>query len=200
MKNIIFNIINKYGYIGITFLIAIENLIPPIPSEVILSFSGFVCNFAKLNLFFIIISSTLGSIIGAFILYYLAYFLGPKLLDLKLLNFLGLKKEKVNKSINHFKNNGYKSIFFGRFVPIIRSFISIPAGISKMDIKLFFLLTTCGSLIWNTIFVLAGYFLKDKWDLLSSFFDKYSILIFLFAIIFYLIFKKIKSRKIITVK
>lgn len=200
MKNIIFNIINKYGYIGITFLIAIENLIPPIPSEVILSFSGFVCNFAKLNLFFIIISSTLGSIIGAFILYYLAYFLGPKLLDLKLLNFLGLKKEKVNKSINHFKNNGYKSIFFGRFVPIIRSFISIPAGISKMDIKLFFLLTTCGSLIWNTIFVLAGYFLKDKWDLLSSFFDKYSILIFLFAIIFYLILKKIKSRKIITVK
>lgn len=200
MKNIIFNIINKYGYIGITFLIAIENLIPPIPSEVILSFSGFVCNFAKLNLFFIIISSTLGSVIGAFILYYLAYFLGPKLLDLKLLNFLGLKKDKVNKSINHFKNNGYKSIFFGRFVPIIRSFISIPAGISKMDIKLFFLLTTCGSLIWNTIFVLAGYFLKDKWNLLSTFFDKYSLLIFLFAIVFYLIFKKIKSKKIITVK
>lgn len=200
MKNIIFNIINKYGYIGITFLIAIENLIPPIPSEVILSFSGFICNFAKLNLFFIIISSTLGSVIGAFILYYLAYFLGPKLLDLKLLNFLGLKKDKVNKSINHFKNNGYKSIFFGRFVPIIRSFISIPAGISKMDIKLFFLLTTCGSLIWNTIFVLAGYFLKDKWNLLSTFFDKYSLLIFLFAIVFYLILKKIKSKKIITVK
>ena len=199
MKNIIFNIINKYGYFGITFLIALENIIPPIPSEVILSFSGFISKYANLNLLLIIISSTLGSIIGALILYYLAYFIGLKLLDFKFFRICGLKSEKVKKSINHFKTNGKKSIFFGRFVPIIRSFISIPAGLSKMDIKLFVILTTIGSLIWNTIFIFIGYFLKDKWEIITAFFEDYSFIIFLVFIGIYFIIKKIKSRKIITV-
>ena len=199
MKNIIFNIINNYGYFGITFLIALENIIPPIPSEVILSFSGFISKYANLNLLLIIISSTLGSIIGALILYYLAYFIGLKLLDFKFFKLCGLKSENVKKSINHFKTNGKKSIFFGRFVPIIRSFISIPAGLSKMNIKLFVILTTIGSLIWNTIFIFIGYFLKDKWEIITTFFEDYSFIIFLVFICFYFIIKKIKSRKIITV-
>lgn len=199
MKNIIFNIINNYGYFGITFLIALENIIPPIPSEVILSFSGFISKYASLNLLLIIISSTLGSIIGALILYYLAYFIGLKLLDFKFFKICGLKSENVKKSINHFKTNGKKSIFFGRFVPIIRSFISIPAGLSKMSIKLFVILTTIGSLIWNTIFIFIGYFLKDKWEIITTFFEDYSFIIFLVFICFYFIIKKIKSRKIITV-
>lgn len=199
MKNIIFNIINNYGYFGITFLIALENIIPPIPSEIILSFSGFISKYASLNLLLIIISSTLGSIIGALILYYLAYFIGLKLLDFKFFKICGLKCENVKKSINHFKTNGKKSIFFGRFVPIIRSFISIPAGLSKMNIKLFVILTTIGSLIWNTIFIFIGYFLKDKWEIITTFFENYSFIIFLVFICFYFIIKKIKSRKIITV-
>ena len=199
MKNIIFNIINNYGYFGITFLIALENIIPPIPSEIILSFSGFISKYASLNLLLIIISSTLGSIIGALILYYLAYFIGLKLLNFKFFRICGLKSENVEKSINHFKTNGKKSIFFGRFVPIIRSFISIPAGLSKMNIKLFVILTTIGSLIWNTIFIFIGYFLKDKWEIITTFFEDYSFIIFLVFICFYFIIKKIKSRKIITV-
>ncbi len=199
MKNIIFNIINKYGYFGITFLIALENIIPPIPSEVILSFSGFISKYANLNLLLIIISSTLGSLIGALILYYLAYFIGLKLLDFKFFKICGLKSENVKKSINHFKTNGKKSIFFGRFVPIIRSFISIPAGLSNMDIKLFVILTTIGSLIWNTIFIFIGYFLKDKWEIITTFFENYSFIIFLVFIGIYFIIKRIKARKIITV-
>ena len=199
MKNIIFNIINKYGYFGITFLIALENIIPPIPSEVILSFSGFISKYANLNLLLIIISSTLGSLLGALILYYLAYFIGLKLLDFNFFRICGLKNENVKKSINHFKTNGKKSIFFGRFVPIIRSFISIPAGLSKMDIKLFVILTTIGSLIWNTVFIFIGYFLKDKWEIITTFFEDYSYIIFLVVIGIYFIIKKIKSRKIITV-
>lgn len=199
MKNIIFNIINKYGYFGITLLIALENIVPPIPSEVILSFSGFISKYANLNLLLIIISSVLGSLIGALILYYLAYFIGLKLLGFKFFKICGLKSENVKKSIIHFKTNGKKSIFFGRFVPIIRSFISIPAGLSKMDIKLFVILTTIGSLIWNTIFIFIGYFLKDKWETITTFFEDYSFIIFLVFIGIYFIIKKIKSRKIITV-
>ena len=199
MKNIIFNIINKYGYIGITFLIALENLIPPIPSEVILSFSGFISKSTDLNIFLIIIFATLGSLIGAIVLYYLAFFIGLNLLNFKFFKVCGLKKENTEKSMKHFQKNGYKSIFFGRFIPIIRSFISIPAGLSKMDIRLFLLLTWIGSFIWNTIFVIAGFILQDNWDTLAIFFDKYSFFIFLIAIILYIIIKRHKSKKIITV-
>lgn len=199
MKNIIFRIINKYGYFGITFLIALENLIPPIPSEVILSFSGFISKSTDLSLFLIIIFATIGSLIGAIVLYYLAYFIGLNLLNFKVFKLCGLKKEDTEKSMKHFQKNGYKSIFFGRFIPIIRSFISIPAGLSKMDIRLFLLLTWIGSFIWNTIFVIAGFILQDNWDTLANFFDKYSFFIFLIAIILYIIIKRHKSKKIITV-
>lgn len=199
MKNIIFSIINKYGYIGITFLIALENLIPPIPSEVILSFSGFISKSTDLNIFLIIIFATLGSLIGAIVLYYLAYFIGLNLFNFKFFKICGLKKEKTEKSMKHFQKNGYKSIFFGRFIPIIRSFISIPAGLSKMNIRLFLVLTWIGSFIWNTIFVIAGFILQDNWDILANFFEKYSIFIFLIAIILYIIIKRHKSKKIITV-
>lgn len=199
MKNIIFRIINKYGYFGITFLIALENLIPPIPSEVILSFSGFISKSTDLSLFLIIIFATIGSLIGAIVLYYLAYFIGLNLLNFKVFKLYGLKKEDTEKSMKHFQKNGYKSIFFGRFIPIIRSFISIPAGLSKMDIRLFLLLTWIGSFIWNTIFVIAGFILQDNWDTLANFFDKYSFFIFLIAIILYIIIKRHKSKKIITV-
>lgn len=199
MKNIIFRIINKYGYFGITFLIALENLIPPIPSEVILSFSGFISKSTDLSLFLIIIFATIGSLIGAIVLYYLAYFIGLNLLNFKVFKLCGLKKENTEKSMKHFQKNGYKSIFFGRFIPIIRSFISIPAGLSKMDIRLFLLLTWIGSFIWNTIFVIAGFILQDNWDTLAIFFDKYSFFIFLIAIILYIIIKRHKSKKIITV-
>lgn len=199
MKNIIFRIINKYGYFGITFLIALENLIPPIPSEVILSFSGFISKSTSLSLFLIIIFATIGSLIGAIVLYYLAYFIGLNLLNFKFFKLCGLKKEDTENSMKHFQKNGYKSIFFGRFIPIIRSFISIPAGLSKMDIRLFLLLTWIGSFIWNTIFVIAGFILQDNWDTLANFFDKYSFFIFLIAIILYIIIKRHKSKKIITV-
>lgn len=199
MKNIIFRIINKYGYFGITFLIALENLIPPIPSEVILSFSGFISKSTDLSLFLIIIFATIGSLIGAIVLYYLAYFIGLNLLNFKFFKLCGLKKEDTEKSMKHFQKNGYKSIFFGRFIPIIRSFISIPAGLSKMDIRLFLLLTWIGSFIWNTIFVIAGFILQDNWDTLANFFDKYSFFIFLIVIILYIIIKRHKSKKIITV-
>lgn len=199
MKNIIFSIINKYGYIGITFLIALENLIPPIPSEVILSFSGFISKSTDLNIFLIIIFATLGSLIGAIVLYYLAYFIGLNLLNFNFFKVCGLKKENTEKSMKHFQKNGYKSIFFGRFIPIIRSFISIPAGLSKMNIRLFLILTCIGSFIWNTIFVIAGFILQDNWNTLANFFEKYSIFIFLIAIILYIIIKRHKSKKIITV-
>lgn len=204
MYEIIISIVSKYGYIGILLLIAIENIFPPIPSEVILTFSGFLAHDANLNLLLIIIFSTLGSVIGAIILYLLGFILNnkffQKFIDTKLGKLLHLKHEDIDKSINRFKEEGYTSIFFCRLIPIVRSLISIPAGISKMNFTLFLFLTTIGSLIWNTILILLGNMVGENWYLVSNFFDKYSNLIFIFALLIFLISKYHKrKKKIITI-
>lgn len=202
INNFILTFINKFGYIGIFFLIMIENLFPPIPSEVILTFSGFIAKKAELNIFMIILSSTFGSLIGALILYYLGYILNTnffnKLIDTRLGHILHLNKEHINKSIQDFNINGKKSVFAGRLAPIIRSLISIPAGMSKMNILEFIILTTFGSLIWNTILILLGNMIGDNYLIISKFISSYYKPIIVILIILWIIKRKYKSRKIIT--
>lgn len=202
INNFILTFINKFGYIGIFLLIMIENLFPPIPSEVILTFSGFIAKTAQLNIFMIIFSSTLGSLIGALILYYLGYILNTnffnKLIDTQLGHMLHLNKEHINSSIEDFNTNGKKSVFIGRLAPIVRSLISIPAGMSKMNLFEFIILTTLGSLIWNTTLILLGNMIGDNYLLISKFISKYYKPIIVILIILWLIKKKYKSRKIIT--
>ncbi|MDE6292969.1 MAG: DedA family protein [Bacilli bacterium] len=196
MNTAIISIINKFGYIGILLLIAIENIFPPIPSEIILTFSGFIAKSAELNLFLIIIYSTLGSVIGAIIL----YFFGILLINSKVSKILHLKKDNINNSIETFKQNGYKSVFFCRLVPILRSLISIPAGISKMNFPIFLTLTTIGSFIWNTILILLGNMVGENYYLVADFVSSYYKVIILLVIITYIFIKYIKSKKIITIK
>ena len=196
MNVTIINIINKFGYIGILLLIAIENIFPPIPSEIILTFSGFIAKSAELNLFLIIIYSTIGSVIGAIIL----YFFGVLLINSKVSKILHLKKDNINNSIETFKQKGYKSVFFCRLVPILRSLISIPAGLSKMNFPIFIALTTIGSFIWNTILILLGNMVGENYYLVADFVSSYYKIIILIVIIIYIIIKYLKSKKIITIK
>lgn len=196
MNATIISIINKFGYIGILLLIAIENIFPPIPSEVILTFSGFIAKSAELNIPLIILYSTLGSILGAIIL----YFFGVLLINSKISKILHLKEENINNSIETFKQKGYKSVFFCRLVPILRSLISIPAGLSKMNFPIFLTLTSIGSLIWNTILILLGNMVGENYYLVSDFISSYYKIIILLAIAIYIILKYIKSKKIITIK
>lgn len=204
MQELIINLINQYGYFSIAFLIAIENIFPPIPSEVILCFSGFISKSANLNLFLVIIYATIGSMIGAILLYYLGLILNEDrllaIVDSKVGHILRLKKDKIKESIDCFKEKGASSIFFCRFIPIIRSLISIPAGISKYNISVFLLFTFIGSFIWNTILILLGNMLGENWYLVSSFFDKYSFVILFTIIIIYIIVKYLKRNKIVTIK
>lgn len=196
MNATIISIINKFGYIGILLLIAIENIFPPIPSEVILTFSGFIAKSAELNIPLIILYSTLGSILGAIIL----YFFGVLLINSKISKILHLKEENINNSIETFKQKGYKSVFFCRLVPILRSLISIPAGLSKMNFPIFLTLTSIGSLIWNTILILLGNMVGENYYLVSDFISSYYKIIIILAIAIYIILKYIKSKKIITIK
>lgn len=204
MNTFIINIMNKYGYVGILFLIAIENIFPPIPSEVILTLGGFMTSQSGVNmsLFGVIIASTLGSIVGAIILYYVGYILNIdrliKLCDSRIGRVLCLKKDDIEKSYNRFNEKGNLSVLYSRFVPILRSLISVPAGMNKMKFGLFMIYTTIGSLIWNIVLCSLGKLVGNNYMVVANVFSKYSklILILLIVFILYKIVKKfIKKRK-----
>ena len=201
MDALIISLINKFGYLAVFLLITIENVFPPIPSEVILTFSGFLTTYTNLNVILVIVSSVLGSMVGAYILYYAGKILNKermkKLVRGKIGKILRLKETDIEKADNWFDTKGNKSVFFCRFVPVVRSLISIPAGMSEMPIAKFSLYTFTGSLMWNTILILVGAKLKDSWSLAIDIIDKYKyfvigifILILIFLMLKYILKKK----------
>lgn len=203
MQEIIINIMNQFGYLGVFLLIAIENIFPPIPSEVILTFGGYMTTYTKLTVPYVIISSTLGSIIGAIILYFIGKLLNKerliKIVDGKIGKILCLKKEDILKADAWFDKKGYKSVFYCRFVPIVRSLISIPAGMSEMNIPKFLIYTTIGSLIWNSVLVILGSIVGENWENIVNIFNTYShialiVLIIIFITFIILFYKKKKKQ------
>jgi len=204
MESFIINIMNSYGYIGIFLLIMIENIFPPIPSEVILTFGGFMTISSKMSIVGVIIASTLGSLIGAFILYYLGKILNKerliKIVKSKYGKLLRVKPKDIESADKWFDEKGNKTVFFCRFIPVVRSLISIPAGMSDMPIFKFTIYTLFGSLIWNTVLILVGAFAGDKKDLIVSIIDKLSyvvivVIIVAFIIGVYLFYKKRIKKK-----
>lgn len=206
MQQFILHIIEQFGYFGVFFLILLENVFPPIPSEVILLISGFFSSYTSLSVFYMILASTLGSFLGAIILYYIGKIFNKERLK-KIVNgrfgkILFLKEKDIDKADEWFDNKGNKSVFFCRFVPIVRSLISIPAGMSEMPMGKFIIYTICGSMIWNTVLICLGYRLGSNWEYVLTILDKYKmVVIVILVIIFgYVIIKfyrkKRKSKKI----
>lgn len=201
MNNFIINIMNKYGYLGILFLITVENIFPPIPSEVILTLGGFMTSKdgVTMSLFGVIMYSTFGSMLGAIILYYVGYIFNKdrllKIVRSKVGRVLCLKESDIIKSDNSFNNNGDLTVLYSRFVPILRSLISIPAGVNRMKFSIFLIYTFIGSLIWNTVLVSLGKLVGENYMIVAGVFSKYSkvILILLICLIVYKIIKKIKK-------
>lgn len=190
MQDIIVSLIDHFGYIGVFLLILLENIFPPIPSEIILTFGGFMVAYSSLNIMGVIISSTLGSVIGALFLYYIGSILNieliHKFLQTKLGKLTKLKIQDIEKSFEWFNNKGSSTVFFCRFIPVVRSLISIPAGMSGMSLMPFFIYTICGSASWNALIIFLGYIAGDRWDLWANVISHYSHLI-LFFILFFLI-------------
>ena len=168
MHIFIMDMMNSFGYIGIALLIMIENLFPPIPSEVILTFGGFMTTYTHLTVGGVVFFSTLGSTVGAIFLYYIGKLLSPEkleqLIDGKLGKILHFKKSDVRKSIKKFQQKGNMTVFICRCIPILRSLISIPAGMSNMKMGNFLVLTIAGSALWNTILVSAGAAAGASWE------------------------------------
>lgn len=179
MEQMMIDIINSFGYIGIGFLIAVENIFPPIPSEVILTFGGFLTTVSSMNVWGVILSATIGAVAGALILYYLGRLLNAErlewLFESKLGRRLHLKKEDVHRAERWFSQHGNKTVFFCRFIPLVRSLISIPAGAAKMKMGVFLLLTAIGTAIWNIVLVFLGKFAGDAWGTIVKYFDMYSL-------------------------
>ena len=189
MQEMILSIMEQFGYFGVFFLIAVENIFPPIPSEVILLFGGFMTTFTKLNVVGVIIASTLGSLLGAIVLYYIGKILNKerlkKIVSGKIGKVLRLKVSDIESADHWFDTKGNKTVFFCRFIPVIRSLISIPAGMSEMPMKKFLIYTTLGSLIWNAALTIAGSIVGENWTSILEIMDNYShIIVILLAIIF----------------
>ena len=204
MQTLILNIVNSYGYFGIASLIAVENIFPPIPSEVILTFGGFLTLHSQMNILGVIIASTLGSVIGAIILYLIGSILSKKrlykLVEGKIGKALHFKKEDIDNSEKWFLEKGKYTVFFCRFIPIVRSLISIPAGMTKMNFPYFLLLTFLGSSIWNAILVSLGAFAGEAWLKISNSINVFAkttliILIVAFIVFAYIFYKtRIKNK------
>lgn len=181
MQEFMVYIMNTYGYLGVCFLIAVENIFPPIPSEVILTFGGFMTTYTRLTVPGVVIFSTLGSTIGALVLYRVGMALTPekleKLTNGKLFHLLGFEKEDVEETIGWFEKKGKKAILFGRCIPIIRSLVSVPAGMAEIELPLFLVYTVIGSTVWNVILVSLGAALGASWETVLVYLDRYSAVI-----------------------
>ncbi len=174
-------LIEQYGYMSLFWLMIIENVFPPIPSELVLTFGGFMTSLTYLTIPGVIIVSSLGSFIGALILFWVGKLLNPRRLERWLDSpwaiRLHFKKEQIEKTELWFEKHGKKAVFFGRLVPMIRSLISIPAGMSQMSFLPFSLYTLLGTILWDTILVSIGVALGTQWNIISVFMQQYKVVI-----------------------
>lgn len=181
MEEWIFNIIENYGYLGVFLIIVIENVFPPIPSELVLPFSGFMTTKTELSVAMMIVASTAGSVVGGTILYYIGTILDVERLE-KIVDrwgkYLQLKREDVYKADAWFDRYGIWTVFFCRMVPLLRSLISVPAGMSNMKMPLFLLFTLLGTAIWNTLLIVIGAKLGENWTQILNYTEVYSDIIY----------------------
>lgn len=203
MQEFILSIMNQFGYFGVFFMIAIENIFPPIPSEVILLFGGFMTTYTNLNIIMMVISATLGSLFGALLLYYIGKIFNKeklkKIVSGKVGRMLRLKTTDIDKADNWFDTKGNKTVFFCRFIPLVRSLISVPAGMSEMPIFRFIVYTLFGSLIWNIVLIVLGSIVGENWTSILNILNTYShvvviILIIIFISLLWLFYSKRRNN------
>ncbi|ASO18622.1 membrane protein DedA with SNARE-associated domain [Actinoalloteichus hoggarensis] len=184
---------------GAGLAIALENLFPPLPSEVILPLAGFTASQGDMSLASALIWTTAGSVVGAIVLYYVGALLGRERTRAIAARLPLVKMDDIDKTEAWFIKHGVKAVFFGRMVPIFRSFISIPAGVERMSIVTFVLFTTLGSLIWNTIFVVAGYQLGENWHIVDEYagvFSRAVVVAVLVAVVVFVVLRVRKNRRL----
>jgi membrane protein DedA with SNARE-associated domain len=191
-------LVDRLGSPGAGLAVALENLFPPIPSEVILPLAGFAASRGTINLFAAIAWTTLGSVVGAVALYYVGVVLGRDRVRAIAARLPLVKMRDVDRTEAWFARHGGKAVFFGRMIPIFRSLISIPAGVERLRFGTFLLYTTLGSLIWNIVFVLAGYLLGENWQAVESYVGTFQNLVIAgcaLAVGYFVISRLVRKRR-----
>ncbi|RKQ35514.1 DedA family protein [Oceanobacillus halophilus] len=204
MQEWIIEMMEQFGYIGVFLMMALENLFPPIPSEIVLPFGGFLTINSDLHVIGVVIVATAGSIIGAIILFGLGTMIDVEQME-KIVDkwgyILRVKKEDIHRADAWFDQYGYWTVLFCRMVPVVRSLISIPAGMSNMNFILFLVFTTIGTLIWNIVLIMIGVVLGENWEAVLEYMDVYSSVVEVILGILFVVFivwyvrKKKKKRK-----
>ena len=172
MQEAFFQFISDFGYFAVAALILLENVFPPIPSEVILPLSGFLATQTDMSLGGVIAFATVGSVVGAYFLYGIGRLLSQERLegffDTKPMRMLGFKSDDVSKAIGWFDRKGQITVLICRCIPVVRSLISIPAGTAKMNMGRFALYTLVGSLAWNAILCTLGFWAGGAWEQVTA--------------------------------
>ncbi len=174
------DIVEQLGYIGVAMLVAIENLFPPIPSEVVLGLAGYTASRGDASVIGMIIAATIGSVVGAWVLYGLSAAVGPVRLRAIVIRYgtwIGFGETDLDRAEAWFDRRSRSAVLLCRCVPLLRSLISIPAGFRRMPLGTFTLFTLIGSLIWNTILITAGYLLADQWEKLLDYTEPFQTLV-----------------------
>ncbi|GEN47653.1 DedA family protein [Ligilactobacillus pobuzihii] len=193
--------IDQYGYLGVVFLIALENVFPPIPSEVVLVFAGYSTLHTNLGIFGATFAATFGAYIGALILYVVGRFLNvdqlKRFASSKVGKIIRLKEADIDKTASFFNKHGGWTILFGRCVPVIRSLISIPAGMTKYPLGKFSLLTIGGTLLWNFILINLGHYAGKAWRQMLVMIDEWLYVLLAFTVIIVVVIwlvRKVKKK------
>jgi len=186
------------NYFTITLLMAIESSFIPFPSEVVIPPAAWKAAQGELNVYLVVLCGILGSILGAIINYYLALLLGRRLVyslaDTKIAHLMLINRQSVEKSERYFLKYGNSSTFIGRLVPAVRQLISLPAGLSKMDLKAFLFYTTLGSGIWTIILAALGYYLYTQKELLTRYYEEIWWILVVVGVLF-LIYLVVKTKR-----
>lgn len=204
--NFIYSLINLYmeniTYPTVLFLMTLESTFLPVPSELVVPPAAWKAAQGEMNIFLVILFSTVGCVFGALINYYLAKHLGRKiiysLVETRIAHMLFINREHMEKAESFFIKYGKSSTFIGRLVPGVRHLISIPAGVAQMNLPDFIFYTAVGSAIWNSILAALGYFLYTQQELLKRYYKDISIFFLVLFLIFafYLIYKYFFKKKI----
>jgi membrane protein DedA with SNARE-associated domain len=161
------DVVDALGYLGVAFLVALENVFPPIPSEAVLPLAGFVAGRGDANLIGMILAATAGSVVGAWVLYGIAAAIGPERLRAFIVRFgrwFSVREHHLDRAEAWFDRRANAAVLIGRCVPLIRSVVSVPAGFRRMPLGRFTLLTAVGSAAWNTALISAGAVLGERWE------------------------------------
>ncbi|TDV54006.1 DedA family protein [Actinophytocola oryzae] len=163
------DLMDHLGGPGAALLVGLDNIFPPVPSELVLPLAGFAASQGTMSLFMALFWTTLGSVVGALLTYWIGALLGRDRVRALIIRVPLMKESDFVRTEHWFLRHGTKAVFFGRMIPLFRSLISLPAGVERMAMWQFVSLTTLGSLIWNSVFVVAGYLLGANWQVVAEY-------------------------------